>query len=372
MTTTRPRGRHAARDDDDDEVDEAAIAAAQLAYERERLLTETGRHYLIGIAELDLADDAVPEPVEQTVVEDTVVEGTAVEDPAPERAVPEQTAVERIAVEPVAPVPASRAGRNLPAAIAVGLGLAAAVIVSLFTYRPSFLVIICVAMVYGVYEMTRAIGSVEARPPLVPLVVGGLAMDIAAWYQGANGLVIGLLLTTVGLTVWRLADGAVGYLRDVAAALLILLYVPLLGGFAVLLVHPHDGAGRVMAFIGTVVCSDVGGYIAGVLFGKHPMAPTVSPKKSWEGFAGSVIACCVCGVLILTLTFHQAWWFGALYGLAIAVTATVGDLGESMIKRDLGRKDMGRLLPGHGGLMDRLDSLLPCAAVAFLILSSIS
>ena len=195
-------------------------------------------------------------------------------------------------------------------------------------------------------------------------------MDIAAWYQGANALVLGLLLTVLGVTVWRLADGAVGYARDVTSAAFIALYVPLLGGFAVLLTHNSDGAGRVIAFIATVVCSDVGGYTAGVLFGKHPMAPTVSPKKSWEGFLGSTVASGVGGALFMSLLFHHHWWIGVAFGLAIAVTATLGDLGESMVKRDLGVKDMGRLLPGHGGLMDRLDSLLPCAAVAYLILTA--
>ena len=264
----------------------------------------------------------------------------------------------------------SRAGRNLPAAIGVGLALGAGVIASLSIYRPSFVVVLCAAMSYAIYEMTRAVGTVEARPPLVPLLAGGLAMDIAAWFQGPNALVLGLLLTVLGVIVWRLGDGVVGFQRDVSAAALIALYVPLLGGFAVLLARYDDGAGRVIAFIVTVVCSDVGGYAAGVLFGRHPMAPTVSPKKSWEGFAGSVLACAGGGAALMTLTFHQRWWLGVLFGLAIAVTATLGDLGESMIKRDLGLKDMGRLLPGHGGLMDRLDSLLPCAAVAYLILAA--
>jgi phosphatidate cytidylyltransferase len=268
------------------------------------------------------------------------------------------------------PAKSSRAGRNLPAAIGVSLALGAVIIASLLLYRPSFVAIVCLAMAYGSYEMVRAIGAAEARPPLVPLVAGGIAMDVAAWYQGANALVLGLLLTVLGVTVWRLAEGAVGYARDVTSAAFIALYVPLLGGFAVLLTHYSDGAGRVIAFIATVVCSDVGGYTAGVLFGRHPMAPTVSPKKSWEGFVGSAIACSIGGALFMSLLFHHRWWIGVLYGLAIAATATLGDLGESMVKRDLGVKDMGRLLPGHGGLMDRLDSLLPCAAVAYLIMAA--
>ncbi len=271
---------------------------------------------------------------------------------------------------PAAAPAKSRAGRNLPAAIGVSLGLGAAIIASLFVYRPSFVGIAILAVAVGIYELVTAIRTVEARPPLIPLLVGGVSMDVAAWYRGPGGLVVALLVTVCGLMIWRLADGAAGYLRDVSASVFVLIYLPLLAGFAVLLTHPDDGAARVLAFIGTVVCSDTGGYATGVLFGKHPLAPVVSKGKTWEGFVGSVAACCGCGALIMTLTFHEVWWKGALFGLAIVVTATLGDLGESMIKRDLGLKDMGRLLPGHGGIMDRLDSLLPCAAVAYLVLSA--
>ncbi len=267
------------------------------------------------------------------------------------------------------PPTTSRAGRNLPAAIVVGVVIAAVIVAALLIDRASFLVILLIAVAYGTYELVKAIATVEARPPLLPLLAGGVAMDLAAWYRGPNGLMIGLLITCCGVTVWRLADGAAGYLRDVSTAVLVAMYLPMLAGFGVLLTVPHDGAARVMAFIGTVVCSDTGGYAVGVLFGKHPLAPMVSKGKTWEGFAGSVVACCVAGALILSLTFHEAWWKGVLFGLAITATATLGDLGESMIKRDLGLKDMGRLLPGHGGLMDRLDSMLPCAAVAYLVLS---
>jgi phosphatidate cytidylyltransferase len=242
------------------------------------------------------------------------------------------------------------------------------ILATLLLWRPGFVILVCVAVVYALYELATGIATVEARVPLVPMVIGAVAMDVVAWYRGSNGLVTGLLLTVTAVAIWRLADGALGYLRDVSVAVFCALYVPLLAGFAVLMVHPDDGAGRVVAFVLTVVCSDVGGYATGATLGRHPMAPTVSPKKSWEGFAGSLIACTVCGALLMTLLFHHEWWKGALFGLAIVVTATLGDLGESMIKRDLGLKDMGRLLPGHGGLMDRLDSLLPCAAVAYLVL----
>jgi phosphatidate cytidylyltransferase len=263
----------------------------------------------------------------------------------------------------------SRAGRNLPAAIGVGVGLGAVIVASLFVYRPSFAFLVGAAVAYGCYELWKAVGTAGYRAALTPVLVGGLAMLAAAWSRGPNGLVIALLLTVVGVLVWRLAEGAEGYLNDIGVSMLILLYVPTLAGFAILSVHADDGAARILAFVATVVCSDTGGYATGVLFGRHPLAPIVSKGKTWEGFAGSAILCSVAGVLFLTLTFHEAWWKGLLFGLATVVTATLGDLGESMIKRDLGIKDMGTLLPGHGGIMDRLDSLLPCAAVAYLLLS---
>ncbi|HEX8082405.1 MAG TPA: phosphatidate cytidylyltransferase [Jatrophihabitans sp.] len=284
---------------------------------------------------------------------------------------PTEAAAASISTPEIAKPPRkNRSGRNLPAAIGVGASLALLVVATLAVYRPSFVVLLSIAVAIGVYEMVTAVGTVEARPPLVPLLAGVLAMEAAAWFRGPDGLVGALLLTVLGVTIWRLADGASGYLRDVASANLVALYIPFLAGFATLMAHADDGAARIVLFVLTVVCSDTGGYAVGVLFGKHPMAPTVSPKKSWEGFFGSLLAGSIAGVLMMVFCFHQQWWQGALFGVAIVATATLGDLGESMIKRDLGLKDMGKLLPGHGGVMDRLDSLLPCAPVAYLLLAA--
>jgi len=263
----------------------------------------------------------------------------------------------------------SRAGRNLRAAIGVGLSLAAVIVVSLLVWRPLFLGVLVTAVLVGVYELTKALEKGGFRAPLVPLLVGGVVTEALAWTRGSTGLVVGFLVTALAVLLWRLADGPAGYLRDASAGVLADLYVPLLAGFAVLLLVPEDGATRVLLFIATVVASDVGGYAAGVLFGKHPMAPSISPKKSWEGMAGSVLACMLVATPIITLALDGPWWGGLLFGAALAVSATLGDLAESLIKRDLGIKDMGDLLPGHGGLMDRLDSLLPSAAVAYLLLA---
>ena len=265
-----------------------------------------------------------------------------------------------------------RAGRDMVAAIGVGAGLGVVILVSLLVYRPAFLLVLGVAILVGVVELTRALQAGGVRAPLVPVLAGGLMMIGLAWSRGPSGLVAGFLITVLAVLLWRLGDGPDGYLRDASAGVLVALYVPLLAGFCVLLLVPDDGAARVLAFIATVVGNDVGGFAAGVLFGKHPMAPSVSPKKSWEGMAGSVLACVLVATPIVTLALGGPWWGGVLFGVALAVSATAGDLGESLIKRDLGIKDMGNLLPGHGGIMDRLDSLLPSAAVAYLLLSVVA
>lgn len=271
-----------------------------------------------------------------------------------------------------APAATGRAGRNLPAAIGVGLSLGALVLGTLYSpARWTFIVVVAVASVLGTLEVVRALRQLGAEPPVVPIVVGGTAMVVSGYRYGADEVYLALALTALGCVLWRLAASARGLLRDVTAGVLTAVYVPFLVSFASLMTVPADGPRRITAFIATAVCSDVGGYVAGVLFGKHPMAPTVSPKKSWEGFGGSVLACTVAGVLFFATLFDGAsWWQGALFGLAVVCSATLGDLGESMIKRDIGIKDMGQLLPGHGGLMDRLDSLLPTAPVAWLLLAA--
>jgi phosphatidate cytidylyltransferase len=268
------------------------------------------------------------------------------------------------------PVPTSRAGRNLPMAIAVGLGLGALILVPLFVYPPAFLLVVAVAAGVGIWEMARAVERVGARPPLVPLLAGGLLMIGLAWWAGPDALSLGLLVTLLAVLVWRLGDGPAGFQRDLTATALIVVYVPFLGGFAALLAAtPGDGHLRVLVTLVAVVLSDVGGYAAGVTLGRHPMAPSVSPKKSWEGFAGSVLAAAVGSAVLLYLLLDVAPWWGALFGLAVSVAAVLGDLGESMIKRDIGIKDMSNLLPGHGGMMDRLDSVLFAVPTAYLLLA---
>jgi phosphatidate cytidylyltransferase len=263
-----------------------------------------------------------------------------------------------------------KAGRNLPAAIAVGLALAALILVTLFTNRAVFCGVIAAAIAVGILELCRALAQTAARPARTPLAIGGVVTIAAAYQRGTSALLFGLVVTCLACLAWRLADGVPGYLRDWTASVFVAAYVPFLAGFAAMMTAPENGGARIASFIATTVCSDIGGYVAGVLKGKHPMAPSVSPKKTWEGFAGSVVACVICGVALVSSVMEIAWWQGVLFGLAIVVAATVGDLGESMVKRDIGIKDMGSLLPGHGGIMDRLDSLLIAAPVAWLLLTA--
>ena len=262
----------------------------------------------------------------------------------------------------------SRAGRDLPAAIAVGLGLVGLVLASLFLLKPSFIAIVAIAISLGVIEIARAFRTAGIELPLIPILTGGAVMMVAAYLEGVEASAVAMALTVVGTLIWRLADGADGFVRDSSAGIFVLSYLPLMAVFVILMLAEDDGAWRIVAFILVTVASDIGGYAAGVFFGKHPMAPTISPKKSWEGFAGSTAVGMLAGIGIVVYGLDGHWWVGLLLGAAAVVMATMGDLSESLIKRDLGIKDMGTLLPGHGGIMDRLDSLVAVAPVAWLIM----
>lgn len=262
-----------------------------------------------------------------------------------------------------------RAGRDLSAAIVVSLVIGASVVASLLTVRVLYAGIVVLAVAIGVHEIVTAFRGRGWALPVVPLVVGGCLTEAATWRYGVNGLAAGAGATVLAAAGWRLATGRSGWGRDTAAAAFVTAYVPLLAGCVVLLAVPSDGARRSLAFAITTVCSDVGAYAVGVLAGRHLLAPTISPKKTWEGFAGSVVACTIAGALLLPLFFGAQRWQGVLFGIAVAIAATVGDLAESLLKRRLGVKDMGRLLPGHGGVMDRADSLLPAALVTLVLLA---
>jgi phosphatidate cytidylyltransferase len=266
------------------------------------------------------------------------------------------------------PRPRARAGRNLPAALAVGLLLGALALVTLFTVKVTFLVYMSLAAGVALWELARAMATRGIRLPLPPVAIGGAAAVALAYWRGERALAAALAITVIAILAWRLPGERDGYLRDVAAGVLSLAYIPLMASFVALMLAAPDGGRRTLVFLILAVCSDVGGYFAGILIGRHLMAPAISPKKTWEGFSGSVFACLLGGALALPLLLGGTVWQGILLGAAGLAAATLGDLAESMIKRDLQIKDMGTVLPGHGGILDRIDSLLISAPVVWLLL----
>jgi len=271
---------------------------------------------------------------------------------------------------PATPVPprTGRAGRNLPAAIASGVVLGAAIIASLVFWKPAFMLIVVAAVLVAVWELGQAFSQGNISISREPVMAGGVVMVLAAFFFGAPTLVTATAVTALGCMLWRLRGGVDGYVMDATASVFTIVYVPFLGGFVALLLSEDRGALAIVTFILVTIASDIGGYVVGVLAGRTPMAPVISPKKSWEGFAGSAVSCVVVGWLCVDLLLDGDWWVGVLLGLIAVVMATLGDLCESVIKRDLGIKDMSQIVPGHGGLMDRLDSLLATAAPAWLLL----
>ena len=262
----------------------------------------------------------------------------------------------------------SRAGRNLPAAIASAVVLLAAIGTSLLFWKAGFMVIVVAAVLVAVWELGQAFATRDIKLVREPLMVGGVVMVLAAYVFGAPALGTATAVTVLAAMLMRLRGGVAGYVRDITATSFTVFYVPFLGGFVALMLAEPEGALAIVTFILVTIASDIGGYAAGVLFGRHPMAPVISPKKSWEGFAGSAVACVAVGWATVVYLLEGDWWVGVVLGLTAVVTATLGDLCESVIKRDLGIKDMSQIIPGHGGLMDRLDSLLATAAPTYLLL----
>ncbi|WP_066463603.1 phosphatidate cytidylyltransferase [Sanguibacter suarezii] len=264
----------------------------------------------------------------------------------------------------------SRGGRNLPVAIAVGLALLAAVGGSLYFRKEVFIVFALLAIGAALWELSHAFARRGVHIPLLPLWVGTAGMLISTYTAGSEALMVSFILTVAGLVVWRVVDGGgTAAVRDAAAGIFAAAYLPLMAGFVMLMLAADNGREQVLLFILLAVASDVGGYFAGVRFGRHPLAPTVSPKKSWEGLAGSFVLALAVGLVgsVFVLQINPA--IGLTLGFLTPLTATLGDLAESMIKRDLELKDMGTLLPGHGGVLDRLDSMLLTAPFVYLLFS---
>jgi len=266
-----------------------------------------------------------------------------------------------------------RTGRNLPAAIGVGAVLGGLVLLTLLTVKATFLLYMGAALAIALHELDSALRTREIHLPLIPVALGGVTMVVCAYWAAGGAVTAALALTVVAVLAWRLFGGTDGYVRDVSAGIFAVAYLPLLGATAAAMLAAPDGGKRVLTLIILAICSDIGGYAAGITLGRsgaHKLAPVISPKKTWEGLAGSALTCIVAGAILLPTLLHGHWWQGVILGAAAVAAAVLGDLAASMIKRDLGIKDFGRLLPGHGGVLDRIDSLLACAPVVWLMLAA--
>ncbi len=261
-----------------------------------------------------------------------------------------------------------RAGRKLLPSIAVSIVLILLVWVSLATYRVTFAAIVALAMVLGVREMVGALKGADIELSFSALAIASIGMATAAWLGGVNGLAVATAIAFPSLLALLLPRGPEHFIRSASAYALTLIYIPFLAGFLILLARPHNGLERVMTFVVLIACNDTFAYLTGLAFGKHTMAPRISPKKTWEGFIGSLVFTTVAGGLAFHFILDAQMWIGALAGLLVVISGTSGDLIESAIKRDLAIKDMGDLLPGHGGVLDRIDSILYAGPALWLAL----
>jgi len=269
----------------------------------------------------------------------------------------------------------ARAGRNLPLAIGFGLVLGVSMLLSLILVKSFFMIVAAALLAFTAFELASALWFAGRYVPRVPTVIAAVAIVPAAFYFGASGAWLVFLGGVLLVGLWRAVEQVrpsrrgtpLEFWKDLGAGTLVQAYVPFLGSFAVVMAAQDGGEWWTLAFLLIVISTDTGAYASGLLFGKHPMAPRISPKKTWEGFAGSVLVALIVGVVLALFMLGQPWWFGLIFGITMVATATLGDLTESLIKRDLGIKDISTWLPGHGGFLDRLDSVLPSAIATYAL-----
>ncbi|MFC9772961.1 MULTISPECIES: phosphatidate cytidylyltransferase [unclassified Pseudarthrobacter] len=278
--------------------------------------------------------------------------------------------------------PTPKAGRNLPAAVGVGLAMLLAVLGGLLFLPLGFVAVTTTFAIFGVWEIYRALEANGTRMPIVPVMTGTVAMPFVAYFGGVESLLFAMLLSSVAVLLWRSIDTAAGSVNSIFAGVFTLGWVPFFISFAALPLHASggatplglwpggavpEGAWQIAVMLLLVVSNDTFGYLVGASLGKHPMAPKISPKKSWEGFAGSVAGAVLIGVLACLFILDKPWWVGVVLAVGTVAASTAGDLAESMVKRELGVKDMSSILPGHGGVMDRLDSIVFASPLVYVL-----
>lgn len=269
----------------------------------------------------------------------------------------------------------AKAGRNLVLATIIGLALGLAMVFSLIVVKELFVLFCAVIVAFTVFELVKAFRRAGRAVDIWPAIAGSVAIVGSAYFfdpAGRWAVLVGVVVfISAGRLVAQMAHPdprrVLDVVRDLAAAVFVQVYVPVLASFAIILLRQPEGQWWTLAFLIIVIAVDIGAYASGINFGKHPMAPLISPKKTWEGFAGAALTAVIAAVLLSIFMLNNTWWVGVILGLAILGSATMGDLTESLIKRDLGIKDMSSWLPGHGGFLDRLDSMLPSAPIALVV-----
>ncbi len=262
--------------------------------------------------------------------------------------------------------------RTLGPRLAVGFSLGGAFLLSLL-HPLAFTLLVALAAAFASVELANAMRNSGWHVPRVISVMAP-GVVVATYFFGAAGQWLGFLAAFLLLVGWRALtllrtrgkQSVKQTLRDFGGTAFVLVYVPVLLGFAIQLVEISGGRAWVLGMVLTVVAIDTFGYLIGRFFGKTKLSPAISPKKTWEGLGASIIGAAVGGQVIVLLT-PASFWFGLLFGAAILLSSVLGDLSESLLKRDLNVKDMGNVLPGHGGVLDRIDSLIPSSFVAFLL-----
>jgi phosphatidate cytidylyltransferase len=270
-------------------------------------------------------------------------------------------------------------GRSLSKSVTVGLLLAAVFLASLLIYKELFIVFLSISTAIGAWELSSALREKNWYVPRVPAVVGSVLIMPATYFGGPSIQWLASIAIVAALILWRTVhliferrkanfQTFQRTIRDFGAAAFLVIYLPLTLSFSMLLLRRDDGHWWVLAFVTTVALIDSAGYLFGRIFGRNKLAPGVSPKKTWEGLAASIAFGTVSAVSFTVFLLGGPWWVGIIFAAALILAAVFGDLAESLIKRDLGIKDMSTLLPGHGGMMDRLDSLLPASLMTYLVM----
>ena len=271
-------------------------------------------------------------------------------------------------------------GRSLSKSVTVGLLLAAVFLSSLLVYKELFIVFLSISTAIGAWELSSALREKNWYVPRVPAVVGSVLIMPATYFGGPSIQWLASIAIVAALILWRTVhllferrkanfQTFQKTVRDFGAAAFLVIYLPLTLSFAMLLLRRDDGQWWVLAFVTTVALIDSAGYLFGRIFGRNKLAPGVSPKKTWEGLAASIAFGTVSAVSFTVFVLGGQWWVGIIFAATLILAAVFGDLAESLIKRDLGIKDMSTLLPGHGGMMDRLDSLLPASLMTYLVMA---